>query len=867
MRTLYYKTVNFINKHFTAIKLLFALFVLGVVIYVGSGIISDVSGPQMLKAFRIQTPTSLSILLVLGFISVLPMLTYDFSMVDLLPSKFKTGYIVKSGWIVNTLTNIAGFGGFLGASLRAHFYSKGSSKKQIIYALSKVALFLLAGLSTYCLVALVMIFGFHVDPRLERYWYILLAGGIYFPAIFIFTRVKNFSFFKDLTLNRELKLILGSCCEWGGCAALFIIIGAFMHVHVDLVSIFPLFIIANVAGVVSMMPGGLGGFDVVMVGELKAMGLSTSAALVWDLLYRAFYYIAPVTVGIILLIHDTGRRINNSLDGIPATIIQRTAQIVLTIFMYFSAIMMLLLATVPNFALVNKVYLSLEPYTFYFLDQLTNMIFAFIFIGLARGIGSRIKKAFWPTVIVMVIAMANSLWKQEFPISMCVTFAIILICLWLSKGCLYREKLTYSWGQKIMDTIIFTVTFIIYSFVGIYTRYRYAFLHFSNTYLFPSYQVWFAGFLGLLVAILIVIIIYRFLSHKNVAWLNQPFDVKTAKRVRNVINKYGGNEISHLAFMRDKQIYFYRENHQDQLFFMFKQKANKLVIMGEPVGNRAKMDPAVDQFMNDADKLGMSLVFYEVGERFTMLLHEKGFDFTKFGEEGFVDLQNFSLAGSKHRGDRALMHKFERKHYQFEIVKPPFKPEFLKTLRHISDDWLDGNQEKGFSLGYFDDYYLSQAPIAIMKDPKGKIISFANLMPNGNHNVTSIDLMRSLKSAPSGIMDGIFITLFKKARDDGYQIFNLGMAPLSNVGESKFSFVDERLAHLIFKYGYKFYSFKGLRDYKNKFVSDWKPRYIVYRKRSSLIFTMLQLLLLVNQHVNKKDKHPSLIQIFSNNNE
>lgn len=116
-------------------------------------------------------------------------------------------------------------------------------------------------------------------------------------------------------------------------------------------------------------------------------------------------------------------------------------------------------------------------------------------------------------------------------------------------------------------------------------------------------------------------------------------------------------------------------------------------------------------------------------------------------------------------------------------------------------------------------------------------------------------------------MDGIFITLFKKARDDGYQIFNLGMAPLSNVGESKFSFVDERLAHLIFKYGYKFYSFKGLRDYKNKFVSDWKPRYIVYRKRSSLIFTMLQLLLLVNQHVNKKDKHPSLIQIFSNNNE
>ena len=541
------------------------------------------------------------------------------------------------------------------------------------------------------------------------------------------------------------------------------------------------------------------------------------------------------------------KSLNQSLDNVPKLILQRIAQVVLTIFLYFSGLMLLLSAVVPNYALVNRYYLSLEPYTFYFLDQLTNVIFAFILISLARGISSRVKKTFWPTTIVLIIAMANSLWKQNFPISMCITFLVILLCLWGAKGCLYRDKLSYSWGQIIADTIIFGLTFAIYLSVGIYVRYH---LHLINSYLIPPQRAWFSGLIGLVVAVLIVIIIYRYLSHQKVAWLDQPFD---EKRVQSVIDRFGGNEVSHLAFTRDKQIYFYREHHHDQLFFMFKRKANKIVVMGEPVGNLSRLNSALNQFLSDADKLGLSIVFYEVGERFTMLLHEKGFDFTKFGEEGFVDLPNFNLVGKHHRGDRALMHKFERNHYQFMIVKPPFKSDFLKRLKKISDEWLDGKQEKGFSLGYFSDYYLQRAPIAIMKDAHGKIVSFANLMPNGNSDVTSIDLMRSSHSAPSGIMDGLFISLFKQARDDGYKVFNLGMAPLSHVGESKFSFMNEKLAHLIFKYGYKFYSFQGLRAYKDKFVSSWKSRYIVYRKRNSLVFTMLQLLLLVNERVRPRD--------------
>ena len=110
----------------------------------------------------------------------------------------------------------------------------------------------------------------------------------------------------------------------------------------------------------------------------------------------------------------------------------------------------------------------------------------------------------------------------------------------------------------------------------------------------------------------------------------------------------------------------------------------------------------------------------------------------------------------------------------------------------------------------------------------------------------SIDLMRHSKQAPSGIMDKIFITLFEYGKENGYERLDMGMAPLANVGTSQYSFIEERAAHFIYEYGYSFYGFQGLRDYKDKYVSYWLPKYTAYRKRSSIISTMLEVTSVVN---------------------
>lgn len=705
-------------------------------------------------------------------------------------------------------------------------------------------MFLLAGLSLWSMIGIVVIFVFGIGAEFANYWVWLVGGAAYFPLLMIISHVRDSEFFADMPLKRQLRLTLGSFLEWGGCAAFFLLIGYFLEAPIPLSSVLPLFMVANVIGVISMVPGGLGSFDVLMIVELGQLGLDSSAAVVWLLFYRLFYYVIPFLIGAGLFAQDAGKRLNAYLEGLPVQLIRKAAFGFLVVFLYFSGIMLLLRGVAPDLAFQNTLYQRLYPYTFLFLDRVTNVIVAFLILGFGRGIASRVKRAYWPTVIVLIVAMVASL-REDNHLRFIVFLILVVIALILTRRELTRDRLALSWGNKLIDGAVFGLTFIFYAFAVFYNAPAIHHRHVPDVFLFPSERMFFTTLIGVMLAALTVYLIFRYLSAPTKS-LADPYD---EARLKAVVAKFGGNEVSHLGLMRDKSLHFYQVDGEDRVFFLFKKKADKLIVMGEPVGDETQIPAAIADFMKQADDQDMSLVFYEINESLTMKLHEFGFDFMKFGEEGYVDVTTFTLAGTKRKGERALMHKFEREGYSVELLKPPFDDALLDDLQTVSDSWLDGRSEKGFSLGFFDRHYLNQAPIAVVRAPDGKIVAFATDMPTGNNEVTSIDLMRSSADAPSGIMDEVFIHLFELAKDRGFKYFNMGMAPLANVGTSSYSFIEEKIAHLVYEYGYRFYGFQGLRSYKNKYVTEWVPKYVAYRKRTSLLFTLLQIMMVVNQKV------------------
>lgn len=229
------------------------------------------------------------------------------------------------------------------------------------------------------------------------------------------------------------------------------------------------------------------------------------------------------------------------------------------------------------------------------------------------------------------------------------------------------------------------------------------------------------------------------------------------------------------------------------------------------------------------------------------LYHDFGYNFFKLGEEAVVDLNTFTISGKKRAGLRATFNRFEREGYTFSIHQPPFSDELYEELKNVSAAWLGGKKEKGFSLGYFDREYISRAPIATLSDAEGKIIAFTTFMPVYQTGELSIDLMRYYPDAPGGIMDAIFIHLFQWAKENSYHSFNIGMAPLSNVGLSTQSFWSERVAAAIFNNVRYTYSFSGLRHFKEKYKPAWSGKYLAFRKNHSLPITMLAVTKLIGK--------------------
>ena len=308
-----------------------------------------------------------------------------------------------------------------------------------------------------------------------------------------------------------------------------------------------------------------------------------------------------------------------------------------------------------------------------------------------------------------------------------------------------------------------------------------------------------------------------------------------------------------LGFLGDKYIHYYEEDGRKLLAFIYQVVNNKIIVMGEPIGREEYLDQGLRYFVDKCEESALKPVFYEVGRKFTMMLHDYGYDFMKFGENAFLDLEEFSLAGRKKSSLRNILNRFEKDGYKFELIDPPYDDKLLDRLEVISEKWLKGRDEKGFSMGFFDRSYLSRSKLALVYDKDMDLAAFISIMPNYDDKILTIDLMRyDTDMNVNSMMDYLFLNLFIYGKDKGYKYFNLGMAPLSNVGINKSAYLPEKIASLVFKHADFLYPFKGLRNYKSKYASIWDGKYISFAK-GNFILTSISAILFADKGKIKED--------------
>ncbi len=200
----------------------------------------------------------------------------------------------------------------------------------------------------------------------------------------------------------------------------------------------------------------------------------------------------------------------------------------------------------------------------------------------------------------------------------------------------------------------------------------------------------------------------------------------------------------------------------------------------------------------------------------------------RLGEFARVNLAAFSLEGPKRAPLRTALRKGERLGLSIAIVPPEGVADMMDELRDVSNAWLAHHKvrEKSFSLGAVEADYVATQPVAVIRDA-GRVIAFATILATKVGDQVAIDLMRVRPDAPNGTMDYLLLELMRHFKAEGVTWFGLGMAPLSGFPESTATSIWNRVGRAVYDHGERFYHFKGLRGFKDKFGPQWQPRYMV----------------------------------------
>ncbi|WP_169719317.1 phosphatidylglycerol lysyltransferase domain-containing protein [Desulfovirgula thermocuniculi] len=298
------------------------------------------------------------------------------------------------------------------------------------------------------------------------------------------------------------------------------------------------------------------------------------------------------------------------------------------------------------------------------------------------------------------------------------------------------------------------------------------------------------------------------------------------KRAAEIAKRYGRSSLAHLTLLPDKIYYFSRSGNS---FVAYTLVGNIALALGDPIGPEEEILQVIAEFTTYCGRNDWHPAFYQVLPDYLSAYEACGYKILKIGEEAVVDLHNFTLSGNKQKSLRQAVNRMVRKGYTTELIHPPLSDEILKQLREVSDQWLRNQVggEKRFSLGWFDPAYLREYPVIVVRDAGGRIMAFANIIPEYQKKEGTIDLMRR-KGGENGLMDLMFVRLIEHFKEQGYDTFNLGLCPLAGVGEEPGASLQEKTAHFFYHHFNKLYAFKGLRRFKEKFAPRWEPRYLAY---------------------------------------
>ncbi|HEY7479532.1 MAG TPA: bifunctional lysylphosphatidylglycerol flippase/synthetase MprF [Gemmatimonadales bacterium] len=614
--------------------------------------------------------------------------------------------------------------------------------------------------------------------------------------------------------------VLVAALDWAMAGSVFYVL--LPSSSLSLIAFLSLFVAAQVGGVVTHVPAGIGVFDGAILLLLRPFA-PPGAAIAGLIAYRAVAYLLPALAAAAALSgYEIGLRRTSLLQalGRARRWLESAVPALLSAAAFFAGCVLLASGATPGVPGRLAWLGAVVPLG---VIEAAHFIGSLVGVGLlilARGLHRRLDLAYHLAVLALVVGIGASLLKGgDFEEALLLAGLLALVV--PARSRFYRRAALLSGRWSAGWLVAVALALGATTWLGFFSYQQVAYRHdlWWQFALDADAPRWLRASVGVAVLLGAAALWHLLGPWRGRTPASSTQDLERAWRLAY----QSGEGRLYLALLGDKSLLLGSRGG----VLMYAVSGRSWVALGDPVGAPEERSELVWRLKELADRQGGWPVFYEVGCRDLPLYVDLGLRLIKVGEEGRVPLATWSLEGSARSGQRRTLRSVERAGCVFDILPPEEVPALLPELERVSDAWLAAKhtREKSFSLGAFDERYLRRFPLAVVHR-EGRVVAFANLWLSATHHELSLDLMRYDPSAPRGIMEYVITRMILWGKAQGYAWFNLGMAPLSGLESRPLAPLWSRLGALAFRHGEHFYNFRGLRQYKEQFGPVWEPRFL-----------------------------------------
>ena len=304
-----------------------------------------------------------------------------------------------------------------------------------------------------------------------------------------------------------------------------------------------------------------------------------------------------------------------------------------------------------------------------------------------------------------------------------------------------------------------------------------------------------------------------------------------ADRIRQLLAKNGDRDsLGYFALRDDKSVIW---SPTGKACICYRVVSGVMLAGGDPLGDPEAWPGAIQAFLDQAAMHAWAPAVMGCSELGAEVWCREG-DLTalELGDEGIVNVADFSLSGRPMRNVRQMVSRVARNGYTAEVRRVGDVPQAeIEAILGVADSWRGSNTERGFSMALGrvgspgdEDCVIATA----MCD--GTLRAVLHFVPWGSDGL-SLDLMRRDRSAQPGLNDFLIVEAIKAAPDLGVKRISLNFAVFRAAlerGERIGAGPVLRAWRSILLFLSKWFQIESLYKFNAKFNPVWQPRFFVF---------------------------------------